>query len=552
LYTEFFNMQEMPFGLEPDSRFLVIGEEHKKALSTLIYAMQEREGWALILGEAGVGKTTLVMALLRKMGEAVIPAVITNPLLEPMDFFNLVALELGMEGPYESKGQFIIDLGQLINQCREQNRVVLLVIDEAHSVTPRLLEELRLLGNLDGISPRVLNIFLVGQPKLLPLMKEAGVKGLMQRLRRHHLLQALSEKETANYVRRRIEVAGGSPEIFEDDALREVHYITAGTPRLINALCDQALLNAFSNNQRQVDRDLVLQAAIQSTDLLWPQRAPEEPPDPDSPLAPVHVDLAPDPFRDDTAPEPPMEATLDRVVSESEPMPEPEIAPEPALEPELAPEPESQAEAEPEPEPEAEQEAGTLPDQETPIETPSLPEPGQIENGVELVLKTETEPEPEPGEEQKPEAVTESASETSAEAKIETTPEGASEAAPEDIPESIRDLLEPAAADAHSTTAKPKKRSGTMGRLILFMVFIAMLFAVVYLMTNPEGLREAARIWKTITTELGLESPAPESAAPVGEKDSRVKKPIPSADKPAAPPANTPEQAQENDSIGNR
>lgn len=526
MYTNFFQMREMPFGLEPDSRFLVLAEEHKKALSTLIYAMREREGWALILGEAGVGKTTLVMALLRKMGEAVIPAVITNPLLEPMDFFNLVALELGMAGPYQSKGQFIMDLGQLINQCREQNRVVLLVVDEAHSLTPRLLEELRLLGNLDGKSPRVLNIFLVGQPKLLPLMKETGVRGLMQRLRRHHLLQALSEKETRLYVRRRLEVAGGSPDIFDDQALQEVHYITGGTPRLINALCDQALLTAFNNNQQRVDRDLVLQAARQSTDLLWPQLAPAEPDEPDSPetgfrLAPVQVDLAPEPSDDENATEPPLEAALNRAANESG----------------LAPEPEPELEPEPAPDAETVEDDGEFPDQEPAAETPPGPD----------INETQSRPTPE------------------------------SKAAPEDLPESIRGLLEPATPeesppglesdsrpDPASSPARPKKSPGILGRLLLFLVFLLMLSAAVYLVTSPEGLREAARIWRSITIELGLEpSPlkpggqpgqetSPASSSPPGQKELRVKKPIP-PDEPAAPPSGeTPPQPQDDAGGGYR
>jgi len=273
LYTGFFHLRELPFALEPDSRFLVLDEEHKEALATLIYAIEQREGWALLLGEAGVGKTTLIMALLRELGEVVIPAVITNPLLEPLDFFNLVALELGMDGPYASKGQFLIALGQLINQCRQDNKVLLLVIDEAHSLTPRLLEELRLLGNLDGASPRVLNIFLVGQPKVLLLMKKAGARGLMQRLHRHYLLKPLSAADTAQYVRHRLQVAGGTKEIFNDEALGEVHRLTGGNPRLINALCDEAMILAYGQDKQRVDAAMVREAGEHDSALSWSEPA---------------------------------------------------------------------------------------------------------------------------------------------------------------------------------------------------------------------------------------------------------------------------------------
>lgn len=260
----------MPFALEPDSRFLVMGAEHKEALATLIYAIEQREGWALLLGDAGVGKTTLIMALLRELGEVVVPAVITNPLLDPLDFFNMIALELGMDGPFTSKGQFLIAFGQLITQCRQENKVLLLVIDEAHSLTPRLLEELRLLGNLDSAVPRVLNIFLVGQPKVVLLMKKAGARGLMQRLHRHYLLKPLPVDEVGNYIRHRLQVAGGSPDIFDEGAIEEVHSVTNGIPRVINALCDEALIAAYSQGKRRVDRELVRQAAGNDAALISP------------------------------------------------------------------------------------------------------------------------------------------------------------------------------------------------------------------------------------------------------------------------------------------
>jgi general secretion pathway protein A len=272
MYLQHFHLKEMPFAIEPNPRFLLLCEDHREALATMVYAVEQQEGWALLLGEAGLGKTTLVMALLRELEDRVVPAVITNPLLEPLDFFNLVAQELHLDGPFQSKGQFLIALGRLISRCRQEGKVLLLVVDESHSLTPRLLEELRLLGNLDDGSPRVLNIFLVGQPRVLKLMKNAGAKGLMQRLRRHHLLKPLSAPETATYVRHRLKVAGGPTDSFEPEALALVHQITGGVPRLINTLCDEAMLAASNRGLDQVDGVTVQEAAEQEP-LLAPDAA---------------------------------------------------------------------------------------------------------------------------------------------------------------------------------------------------------------------------------------------------------------------------------------
>jgi len=269
MYNEFFQLSEMPFAIEPNPRFIMLGEDHLEALATLVYAIDQQEGWALLLGEAGVGKTTLIIALLRELKDQVISAVVTNPRLEPLDFFNLVALELGLEGPFSSKGQFLVALQQMINRCRQEGKTLLLVIDEAHSLSPTMLEELRLLGNLDDSSPRVLNIFLVGQPEILQNLNKPEARGLLQRLRRHYRLKPLSPQETASYVRHRLQAAGGSPSIFDDEALAVVHEITGGNPRLMNSLCDNVMILAFTRDQKKITAALVREAAENDITLGW-------------------------------------------------------------------------------------------------------------------------------------------------------------------------------------------------------------------------------------------------------------------------------------------
>ena len=277
MYEEFFHFREKPFALEPSARFIVLSRDHREALATLVYAIDEQEGWAMLLGQPGVGKTTLVIALLKDLGDRVIPAVITNPRVEALDFMNMVALELGLPGPFRSKGQFLVALNDLLKQCRREGKVILLVVDEAHSLLPEMVEELRLLGNLDDSTPRALNIFLVGQPELLKLIKNSGGTSLLQRLRRYFLLRPMGEDETKRYIEHRLNIAGGNPALFTAQAMSAIHRLTRGVPRLINSLCDDALLLAYTQDTAKVDLPQVVAAAKEDPSLRWTFGAPELP-----------------------------------------------------------------------------------------------------------------------------------------------------------------------------------------------------------------------------------------------------------------------------------
>ncbi|WP_449246181.1 ExeA family protein [Desulfarculus baarsii] len=336
MYNEFFGLTETPFAIEPNARFIVLTDDYREALATLIYAIEQQEGWAAFVGSPGVGKTTLIIALLQELSERIVPAVITNPRLEPIDFMNMVALELGLSGPFASKGQFLVAFRQLIQQCRAAGKILLLVIDEAQSITPELLEEIRLLANIDDGAPKALNIVLAGQMEMLALLGRPDSAALRQRLRHFYTLRALSLDEVRTYIRHRLRVAGGSPDIFTERAVMLVHQHSAGVPRVVNVLCDEAMLVAFAKGVRKVDEAEVREAAAGLTMLLG-GATPLEPPtaEPQAEAAPQPAEAAPAQPRPQAAPpdEPPARPRPQAAPQSATPPPEPSRSrPRPAAE----------------------------------------------------------------------------------------------------------------------------------------------------------------------------------------------------------------------------
>jgi general secretion pathway protein A len=280
MYMDHFGLNKAPFAIEPDPHFMVLGDDHQEALSTLIYALEQQEGWALLLGRSGEGKTTLIMALMRELPDWVISAVITNPRLAPIDFYNILAMEMGMDGPYASKGEFLSAFKKYLAECRREGKTLLVVVDDAHALPLKMLEDLKLLGNQDDETPRVLNIFLVAQLEFMKLIKQAKPGGLLQRLRRfNHRLRTLTEEETTAYVFHRLATAGAPQGIFSLDSLRVLHEVSGGNCRRINSICDEAMLRAYSKGHKSVSSEIIRQAAAS-----LPTDGPEEIQD-DIPLA---------------------------------------------------------------------------------------------------------------------------------------------------------------------------------------------------------------------------------------------------------------------------
>ncbi|MCB2192994.1 MAG: AAA family ATPase [Deltaproteobacteria bacterium] len=277
MYLEAFNLGLPPFAPEPDSRFIVLAPTHREALAALVYALDQREGWALLYSAPGLGKTTLLKALMMELDQTTVAGVVAQPSPVILDLYNQIALALGMGGPYNNKVNFFIALRGLIKQARLQGKTLLVVIDNAHALTAEQLLELRLLATADREEPRVFNLFLSSRPVIKNLLEQSEGQDLSQLLHRQKRLAPLDKRETAGYLKHRLRVAGGDPDIFPQETIDVIHAATQGVPRLINALCSQCLQEAERRGQARVSPRLANQALQDLgslADILDPAPAP--------------------------------------------------------------------------------------------------------------------------------------------------------------------------------------------------------------------------------------------------------------------------------------
>jgi general secretion pathway protein A len=266
MYTDFFGLNEKPFAITPDPRYLFMSERHGEALAHLVYGVTESGGFMQLTGEVGTGKTTLVRTLLQnKLPNNADVAVVLNPRLSVVEFLETICEELGILAP-ENRGSVkaLVDSlnGQLLRAHAEGRRVIL-VVDEAQNLSRDVLEQVRLLTNLETSKQKLLQIILIGQPELRELLAREDLRQLAQRITGRYHLEPLSRDETAQYIEHRLRVAGALGEIFDSASKREVFRLTGGVPRLVNVICDRALLGAYSKETRRVNRRLVRSAAAE-------------------------------------------------------------------------------------------------------------------------------------------------------------------------------------------------------------------------------------------------------------------------------------------------
>lgn len=257
MYESYFGFQEKPFSLLPDPGFLYLGRKHSMALAMLQYGVRSQAGFTVIAGEIGSGKTTLIRHLLDQLDQDVTVGLISNTHSSFGELLEWVLLAFGIPHQGLDKvARFHRFTDFLISEYSHRRRTVL-IIDEAQNLGAETLEELRMLSNINADKSMVLQLILVGQPELRHLLRRPGLEQFAQRVSVAYYLEALSPEETAAYVRHRLRTAGGNPKLFDEDALALVHRAGRGVPRVVNTICDMALVYAYAGGQTHVDRTLV-------------------------------------------------------------------------------------------------------------------------------------------------------------------------------------------------------------------------------------------------------------------------------------------------------
>jgi general secretion pathway protein A len=266
LYLDYYKLREPPFNITPDPRFLFFSSKHQEAFNHLLYGIRERKGFIELTGEVGAGKTTICRKLLDELGPRYKTALILNPCLTRHQLLQSIALEFDLKVYKQNRVFYLQSLNQFVLEQANQGNDVVLIIDEAQDLSDELLEQVRLLSNLETDHRKLMQIVLMGQPELRDKLVQPELRQLRQRITVRYHLGSLDLSETRSYVNHRLTVAGANGEPrFDDGAIMQIYKYSGGIPRLINAVCDKTLLAGFVTQSDTLDKKLV-KLAIEELD----------------------------------------------------------------------------------------------------------------------------------------------------------------------------------------------------------------------------------------------------------------------------------------------
>jgi len=263
MYESFYGLKENPFDVTPNPQYIYLGENHREALAQLLYGVRKKKGFIVITGEVGTGKTTLIHFLLDKLNgnNHIKTAFLFNPRLTTDDFLKYILEDLGVKINGHSKGDYLHYFHSYLLNAFKLNVRVVLIVDEAQKLNPELLEEIRLLSNLETSKSKLIQIILVGQPELDETLSKPEFRQLRQRINLRYHLPPLTENETKEYIEKRLRIGGAKEPIFSEKAIKEIYRKSNGIPRLINILCDNSLLNGYALDRKIVDEKSVKEVA---------------------------------------------------------------------------------------------------------------------------------------------------------------------------------------------------------------------------------------------------------------------------------------------------
>ena len=263
MYLDYYELKTYPFRTDPDPEFLWFGEKHEEALSLLKSGILNRGGFLLLTGDVGTGKTSLIRYLLKLIDSSVLVATIHDPDMPAMDFFNYLSEEFKMNRVFSNKDDLLIHFKNFLLKAYADHKSIIVIIDEAQRLNHEHLEEIRFLSDIEVGDQKLINIFLIGQNGIEQTLMDERNKAISQRISLRYNIQPLDEFETVKYIAHRLRIAGAKRGIFTVGACGDIFAISGGVPRLINSICDCALMTGFAEDRKVVDSKLINECQIE-------------------------------------------------------------------------------------------------------------------------------------------------------------------------------------------------------------------------------------------------------------------------------------------------